>query len=93
MAGRTGARAPLARAELTALLRAPGGTHPWPARLPSSRFGQIPGDEIDYVQVAPELVVEVETDTAAEHGRWRHATRFLRVRHDLDPAEVTVKPA
>lgn len=72
------------------LLRPAAGGHPWPSRLPASRFGQIPGDEIDYVQVAPELIVEIEADTAFEQGRWRHATRFVRVRHDLAASDLEV---
>jgi hypothetical protein len=62
-------------------------------RLPSSRFGQIPGDDIDYAQVAPEIVVETEADTAFEQGRWRHSTRFLRIRRDLAPTEAAVESA
>jgi hypothetical protein len=61
--------------------------------MPSSRFGQFPGDNIDYVQVAPEIVVEIEADTAFGQGRWRHATRFLRVRRDLKPIETAVQSA
>jgi len=93
VAGRTGPLAPSARAELARLLRPARAGHPWPPRLPSSRFGQVPGDEIDYVQVVPELVVEVEVDTAFEQGRWRHATRFVRIRHDLSPGDVTAGTA
>jgi ATP-dependent DNA ligase len=93
VAGRTGPLEPAAWAQLAPLLRRVSDGHPWPSRLPASRFGQIPGEEIDYVQVAPELVVEIEADTAFEQGRWRHATRFLRVRHDLVPTDVTAESA
>lgn len=31
---------------------------------------------------APTVVVEVDVDTAFEHGRWRHLTRYRRVRMD-----------
>ncbi|WP_433786947.1 hypothetical protein ACQPX6_08895 [Actinomycetospora sp. CA-101289] len=93
VAGRTGPLEPAAWAQLAPLLRRVSNGHPWPSRLPASRFGQIPGEEIDYVQVAPELVVEIEADTAFEQGRWRHATRFLRVRHDLVPTDVTAESA
>lgn len=93
VAGRTGPLAPAAWAQVARLLRPSAGGHPWPSRLPASRFGQIPGDEIDYVQVEPELIVEIEADTAFEQGRWRHATRFLRVRHDLAATDLEVDSA
>ncbi len=86
--GRTGPLPLAVRAELRGLLRPPHGEHPWPPRLPSGRFEQTPGREIEYTQVAPELVVEVETDTAYEQGRWRHATSFVRLRPDLAPTDV-----
>jgi ATP-dependent DNA ligase len=93
VAGRTGPLPPAAWAQVARLLHPAPPRHPWPPRLPASRFGQMPSDEIDYVQVAPELVVEIEADTAFEQGRWRHATRFLRVRHDLVPTDVTAESA
>jgi hypothetical protein len=30
-------------------------------------------------------VVELDVDTAFEHHRWRHPTRFVRVRAELRP--------
>jgi ATP-dependent DNA ligase len=93
VAGRTGRLPPAAWAQVARLLRPAPPGHPWPPRLPASRFGQMPGDEIDYVQVAPELVVEIEADTAFEQGRWRHATRFLRVRHDLSVTDLAADSA
>ncbi len=91
--GRTGPLPLAARAELQRLLRPPRTDHPWPLRLPSSRFGQTPGTEIEYTQVAPELVVEVETDTAYEQGRWRHAAKYLRLRADLAPNDAAADSA
>ncbi|WP_433781376.1 hypothetical protein ACQPX6_16705 [Actinomycetospora sp. CA-101289] len=91
--GRTSPLPLATRAELRALLRPPDAEHPWPVRLPSSRFGQTPGREIDYTQVAPELVVEVETDTAYDQGRWRHATAYLRRRPDLAPEDLAAETA
>jgi ATP-dependent DNA ligase len=89
VAGRTGPLPGAARAELGALLHpAPAGEHPWPAAIPSSRFGQRPGELVDYLRVAPTTVVEVDADTSFEQDRWRHATRFLRVRADLQPIDV-----
>ncbi|MFC5142015.1 hypothetical protein ACFPK1_27540 [Actinomycetospora rhizophila] len=45
------------------------------------------------MQVVPELVVEIEADTAFEQGRWRHATRFLRVRRDLSVDDLAAETA
>jgi hypothetical protein len=38
--------------------------------------------------VAPMLVVEIAADSAFDHGHWRHLTRYVRVRPDLNPAEI-----
>ncbi|MDT7700256.1 MAG: hypothetical protein QOJ30_2581, partial [Pseudonocardiales bacterium] len=65
-------------------------THPWPATIPSSRFGQRPSEPIDYLQVAPRTVVELDVDTSFEQDRWRHATRYIRLRADLHPGDVPV---
>ncbi|HWM05237.1 MAG TPA: hypothetical protein VNP92_23100 [Actinophytocola sp.] len=57
--------------------------HPWPDRIPSSRFGRWPSEPVAYVRVAPTVVVELDVDTACEQSRWRHPPRFVRVRSDL----------
>ena len=93
VAGRTSPLPPSASTAIARLLRPPQEGHPCPAQLPSGRFGPTPGELIDYTPVEPEVVVEVETDTAFEHGRWRHAARFLRMRHDLSPLEATAESA
>jgi hypothetical protein len=74
----------------TPLPRRPG--HTWPATIPSSRFGQRPSEPIDYLQVAPTTVGELDVGTSFEQHRWRHATRYIRIRPDLlatdlDPPE------
>jgi hypothetical protein len=74
---------------LGTLLVPPNRTHPWPERIPSSRFGQLPGDLVDYTPTGPLLVVEVDADVCFEHERWRHATAYRRVRGDLLPADLT----
>jgi ATP-dependent DNA ligase len=91
IAGRTTPLPRLARAELGRVLT-PGaaGTHPWPVTVPSSRFGQRPSEPIDYLQVAPTTVVELDVDTSFEQDRWRHATRYIRLRADLHPGDVPV---
>ncbi|MEU9886865.1 hypothetical protein [Sphaerisporangium sp. NPDC051011] len=68
----------------------PGPHHPWPTLLPSGWAGGLYGktEPTQYLRVHLEPVVEIEVDVAAEHGRWRHALRYLRPRPDLDPADV-----
>jgi ATP-dependent DNA ligase len=91
VAGRTTALPRPARAELGRLLTMPAsGTHPWPVTIPSSRFGQRPSEPIDYVQVAPTAVVELDVDTSFEQDRGRHATRYVRLRADLHHGDVPV---
>jgi ATP-dependent DNA ligase len=81
--GRTHRIPPAARAELAGLLRPAGPDHPWPRPLPAAWSGQFDARPIEYAPVEPALVVEIETDAAFEHGRWRHAVTLLRPRLDL----------
>jgi ATP-dependent DNA ligase len=81
--GRTGPLPASARREVGTLLVPPQGRHPWPRRISSSRFGQLPPEPVDYAQVEPLLVVEVDADLCWEQGRWRHPTEFRRLRVDL----------
>ena len=64
--------------------RAPGPTEH--ARPLETRLGAL-GDQravlLEYTQVEPAVVVELDVDTSFERYRWRHAARFLRVRNDL----------
>ena len=90
VAGRTSALTLPARRELGALLVGPQRAHPWPERIPASRFGQFTAEPIDYTPTEPLVVVEVDADTCFEYERWRHVTTFLRVRGDLQPADVTL---
>jgi ATP-dependent DNA ligase len=83
VAGRTGILSRAACTQLAAVLRLPSAPHPWPATLPSSRFGQLPSEPVFYTQVRPSLVVELDVDTAYEQHRWRHPARFRRLRPDL----------
>ena len=89
VAGRTGPLTLPARRELGALLVPPQRAHPWPERIPSSRFGQLPGDLVDYTPTEPLLVVEVDADVCFEHERWRHATASAGYGGDLQPADIT----
>ena len=69
-------------AELAAVLV---GTddHPWPRALSTRQLGRFSREPVAITRVTPTVVVEVEADTAFEHGRWRHLTRYRRVRPDL----------
>jgi hypothetical protein len=89
VAGRTGSVTLPARRELGARLIPTQRTHPWPDRIPSSRFGQLPGDLVDYTPTEPLLVVEVDADVCLEHHRWRHPKGFRRIRAELDPMDLS----
>jgi hypothetical protein len=82
VAGATHPLNPRESAELAAVLV---GTedHPWPHRLTTRELGRFSREPVEITRVAPTVVVEVEADTAFEHGRWRHLTRYRRVRLDL----------
>ncbi|HEX5598578.1 MAG TPA: ATP-dependent DNA ligase [Micromonosporaceae bacterium] len=65
--------------------------HPWPQPLPATWKGQLDDRQpLHYVPVPPVIVAEVEVDNAydADHGRWRHRVRYLRVRADLSVDDV-----
>jgi ATP-dependent DNA ligase len=64
-----------------------GVDHPWPAEISTGRWGG--GKQLIH-RVEPTVVVEVVADRSTDHGRWRHVTRYVRVRTDLDPAQVTL---
>ncbi|MEU5526261.1 ATP-dependent DNA ligase [Micromonospora chersina] len=80
------------RRELAGLLRpAAAQGHPWPEPLPGGWTGQLnPAPPLPYTPVRHDLVVEVEADTAYEHGRWRHRVRHLRPRLDLAAGDLPV---
>jgi ATP-dependent DNA ligase len=90
VAGRTGPLSLAARREIGAMLIPPRGRHPWPPRISSSRFGQLPPEPVDYTQAEPLLVVEVDADVCWEQGRWRHPTVYRRPRVDLLAADLFV---
>jgi hypothetical protein len=71
--------------------RGPGAGHPWPCPLPAAWTGNFaerqPGA---CISVEPTVVAVVEFDTALDgpFGRVRHRGRLVRIRLDLDPADV-----
>jgi ATP-dependent DNA ligase len=93
--GRTAPLNPAQRRELAPLLSPlllprPGAVvHPWPQPLPATWTGQWDRPEpLRYTQVQPTAVVDVQVDTAYEHGRWRHHVRYSRTRPDLSIYDV-----
>lgn len=66
-----------------------GLDHPWPQPLPAAWSGQLgQPSPLPYIQVQPTTVVEIQVDTAFEHGRWRHPPAFVRHRPDLSIYDV-----
>ncbi len=60
--------------------------HPWQGvRFTTSWGSRTP---LDVVLVAPELVAEIDVDTAQDRGAWRHPVRFVRLREDMAPKDV-----
>lgn len=86
--GRTTPLKPRQSAELAALLTPAGPDHPWPDTITSNVFGRS-GDTVPLVKVTPKVVAEVNADPAMSGVRFRHSLRFLRVRHDLAPRDVS----
>lgn len=92
--GRTHRLRRAAADELGARLTPPRGVHPWPAVIPGGRLG-LPGatDDVPHTPVHPALVVEIDVDTAVDHGRARHGVRYRRLRPDLLPDDLQASGA
>lgn len=88
--GRTSRLGTKTAGRIAPLLNPARPAHPWPPLLPPGWAGSPYGqhDPIAYLQVDPDLVVEVLADVAIVHGRWRHAVRFVRHRAELHPMQV-----
>jgi ATP-dependent DNA ligase len=89
--GRTSLLSPAARRRLVPWLRPSTGEHPWPERISSGAFGRFNTDRtkpVALTRVQP-VVVEVSADTAWSGTAFRHALRFLRLRPELHPDEVS----
>ncbi|NHW49326.1 MULTISPECIES: ATP-dependent DNA ligase [unclassified Paenarthrobacter] len=87
-----GRSSPLKPADSRALsrwLRPPVGTHPWPSTVKGTTLDRFNRDAspVELTLVEP-VVVEVAADAAWSGRSFRHTLRYLRVRPDLNPAEV-----
>jgi hypothetical protein len=80
-----------ARRDLARYLRPPEGKHPWPEEISDrllDRFTKETGT-IRLTLVEP-LVVEVSADVAWSGQAFRHSVRFVRVRPELEPDDVSL---
>ncbi len=75
-----------AAVELGAALRPAGAEHPWWGRTFSAGWGV--KEPLAFHPVAPDLVAEVEADTALDLGQHRHSVRYVRIRDDMIPGDV-----
>jgi hypothetical protein len=89
--GRSAQLAAAASTALAAHLHIPRAGHPWPEEISQGtldRFSREKGP-IRLTLVEP-IVVEVAADTAWSGQSFRHPLRYLRVRPELNPDDVTV---
>lgn len=91
--GRSAPLQPMARRALATWLRPPTEEHPWPNRVPAtvmSRFRNTYSEIVELTLVEP-IVVEVSADVAwdASSSSFRHPLRFVRVRPELHPMEIS----
>ena len=85
--GRSVALKPAQSRALAAVLTSAGPDHPWPDTIIANRFGNS-RDRTALTKVDPVRVAEVSADIGLQGGVWRHPLRFLRIRAELDPADL-----
>ena len=92
-AGRTGPLSSVQAAQAATFLREPAGEHPWPQEIPATAFDRFARDRgpVRLTLVEP-VVVEVSADPARTGIAFRHSTRLMRFRLDLDPESVRAEP-
>lgn len=86
------------RRDLTGLLQpmafqGEGSGHPWPWPLPAAWSIDLADRQpLRYVPVEPALVAEIDVDVAQDGpvGRFRHRTRYVRLRADLIASDVSL---
>lgn len=86
--GRSTAIGHAAARQLAGELTPAGSGHPWEGiRFRASWGSRAP---LDVVLVEPNMVAEIDTDTAQDRGVWRHPVRFARLRLDVAVEDVPV---
>jgi ATP-dependent DNA ligase len=73
-------------AQLAAVLEPADRGHPWPDVMSNGVFGN--RKQVALTKVRPVVVVEVSADTGMQNGRYRHPLRYVRVRFDMEAADV-----
>ncbi|MFD7972540.1 hypothetical protein [Streptomyces clavifer] len=68
------------------VLRPAGQEHPWYGRRFSAGWGTT--KPLVFQPVHPELVAEIDVDTAVDQGTYRHPVRYLRLRDDMTTADI-----
>lgn len=88
-AGRTGPLSSAQAAKAAPFLHAPAGEHPWPEEVPSTWLDRFAKERhLVHLTLVEPVVVEVSADTARTGLAFRHSTRLIRFRPDLDPMDV-----
>jgi ATP-dependent DNA ligase len=88
VAGSTTPLSPAHRLEIAGYLQSITSTHPWPPDVSSRAGSWGSASRRPVTRVEPTLVVEVETDSTYQYGRFRHVTRLLRLRPDLSAQDL-----
>ncbi|WP_328988840.1 hypothetical protein OG394_21690 [Kribbella sp. NBC_01245] len=78
-------------ADLAKVLKPAGPSHPWPDEIASHRWGGR-DNRVALTKVQPKVVIEVAADTALQTGQFRHPLRFVRIRAELHPKDVSTLP-
>jgi len=87
--GRSTPLKPHVARQLGAVLASPRSLHPWPEVISPGAVDRFNAgrDPVKLTLVEP-LVVEVSADVALTGRSFRHAVRFIRIRPELDVADV-----
>ena len=78
--------------QIGARLTSISGPHPWPPNVRSSGPASWTSPRAPVTKVQPILVVEVEVDSSYIYGQLRHLARVVRLRPDLEPADLHAPP-
>ncbi|MFI0742532.1 ATP-dependent DNA ligase [Streptomyces sp. NPDC021100] len=84
--GRTAPLPATAAALVADAVTAAGPGHPWAGRRFSAGWSS--GQSLAVEPVRPDLVAEIQADTAIDQGKYRHLTRWVRLRADMTPADL-----